>query len=239
MFNKSLLSLALASALLASGCSLAGQTVAIAWKRFDGSRTLVESRISRDGGQRFEPGPTLSTTEESDQPRVLAAAGETLLFWLQADRISVVPVTASSAGPMTLRTFGPGSLREIEQAQRGHAFWLVLWDLECPYCMKSLRHLAAAQRLDHSVRAVTITTDPIGEAEPLLVGGGRLEVTAREDEPERRRQRPAFARDVERDDPLLDRGRAFTRERRHRDQRERKRGCPHPGPSLHGAPARR
>jgi hypothetical protein len=147
--------------------AVAGQTVAIAWKRFDGSRTLVESRISRDGGQRFEPGPTLSTTEESDQPRVLAAAGETLLFWRQADRISVVPVTASSAGPMTLRTFGPGSLREIEQAQRGHAFWLVLWDLECPYCMKSLRHLAAAQRLDHSVRAVTITTDPIGEAEAI------------------------------------------------------------------------
>jgi hypothetical protein len=147
--------------------AVAGQTVAIAWKRFDGTRTVVESKISIDGGRLFEPGPTLGTSGESDQPRVLAAGGETLLAWRQADRISVVPIVASKAEPSTLRTFGTASLREIESAQRGHAFWLVLWDLECPYCMQSLNHLAAAQRIDPSLRAVTITTDSIGEADAI------------------------------------------------------------------------
>ena len=55
-------------------------------------------------------------------------------------------------------------MREIERGLRGRAFWLVLWDLECPYCMQSLQHLAEAQRIDPSLRAVTITTDSIGDA---------------------------------------------------------------------------
>jgi hypothetical protein len=141
-----------------------GQTVAVAWKRFDGERTRIESMISSDGGRRFEPGPTLSTTTDSDQPRVLIAGREPLLVWRQADRISVVPLKSVVTASAELRSFTSTALREIESRERGQAFWLVLWDLECPYCMQSLKHLAEAQRLDPSVRAVTITTDPIGEA---------------------------------------------------------------------------
>lgn len=77
---------------------------------------------------------------------------------------------AAAAKPLTvpeLRSFEADSLAAIIASERGHGFWLVLWDLECPYCMKSMRLLAAHQKTDRNLRVVTVATDDIGQSDQL------------------------------------------------------------------------
>ena len=64
--------------------AVAGRNVAVAWKRFDGSVTKIESLISNDAGRSFAPGPSLQTAGDSDQPR-LVKAGERIR-WSGATR---------------------------------------------------------------------------------------------------------------------------------------------------------
>jgi hypothetical protein len=161
--------------------AVAGDTVAIAWKRFDGQVTRVESWISRDGGQRFVAGPTLESAADSDQPRLVSAAGKMLLVWRRSNDVAVERLTgapgqtlsqlgAAAAPPQQaaqVRPFGRDSLREIEQRYAGQPFWLILWDLECTYCMKSLTHVAQAQRAHPDLRVVTVATDSVVAAAEL------------------------------------------------------------------------
>lgn len=160
--------------------------VAVAWKRFDGEATRIETWLSHDGGRSFTSGPDERTTGDSDQPRLLQAPhGEIVLVWRVADRIIVrslfsapqsrrshdareKPAAASmQAGPSSVRPFARSTLAEIESRLRGQPFWLVLWDLECSYCMHSLRGLAQAQARNPRLRAVTISTDSIGQASQI------------------------------------------------------------------------
>ena len=67
-----------------------GSTVAVAWKRFDGSVTRVESWLSQDGGKSFAAGPTLATDGDSDQPRVVNDGGGILIVWRRADCASSI-----------------------------------------------------------------------------------------------------------------------------------------------------
>lgn len=176
-----------------------GNTLAVAWKRFDGEVTRLESWISRDGGEHFSPGPTLHTDADSDQPRLISHDGGILLVWRRAADIAVerlvqapapdrslvqqagdssgslagtardaaASTLAADEGPArqpTLRPFERDTLAKIRQEHAGEPFWLVLWDLECSYCMKSLANLAQAQRTRPQLKAVTITTDPMQAA---------------------------------------------------------------------------
>jgi hypothetical protein len=69
--------------------AVAGDMVAVAWKRFEGKVTRVATLISRDGGNRFVAGPQLETTTVSDQPRLVSGAGRLLLVWRRADDVAV------------------------------------------------------------------------------------------------------------------------------------------------------
>lgn len=146
-----------------------GSTVAVAWKRFDGSATQVESWISRDGGRHFLAGPTLQSAGNSDQPRLVGTPQNILLVWRRDDGVAVKRLLdAPQANPSAaLRPFGRSTLGDIERSHAGEPFWLVLWDLECTYCMKSLTHLAQAQRTNPDLNVVTITTDPISAASAI------------------------------------------------------------------------
>jgi hypothetical protein len=161
--------------------AVAGNTVAVAWKRFDGEVTRVETWISHDGGERFAPGPTLESATDSDQPRLISGTDKLMLVWRRADDVAVERLTATSrrvssrvtaaAAPAAkggeLQPFGRSTLHEIERRYAGQSFWLVLWDLECTYCMKSLTHLAEAQRTHPDLRVVTIATDSVADAAPI------------------------------------------------------------------------
>ncbi len=148
----------------------AGRNVVVAWKRFDGNVTKIESLVSSDAGQSFAPGPSLQTAGDSDQPRLVQTGQRILLVWRNADGIAVhdfaAPVLDTQVKPFVRDT-----LASIEREHAGKEFWLVLWDLECPYCMQSLSHLAAAQRSDPQLEVVTVATDPMESAEAI---GARL-----------------------------------------------------------------
>lgn len=157
-----------------------GNTLAVVWKRFDGTATRIESWISQDGGRNFSPGPTLQTDGTSDQPRVVKAGGNLLVVWRRAAGVAVQKLAAgpersaatavgrseahASARNGSINSFGRGTLDELQRRYRGSEFWLVLWDLECTYCMKSLSHLATAQKTNPGIKVVTISTDPVSEA---------------------------------------------------------------------------
>ena len=153
----------------------AGDLLAIAWKRFDGEATRVESWISRDGGGSFSDGPSFASSSGSDQPRLVGRDVDVLLVWRRTEGVVTQALGESAlrrvaqsqgstegrkAGSQTvIKPFARTTLAEVERAHAGEPFWLVLWDLECTYCAKSLRNLASAQQAQPSLRAVTIATD--------------------------------------------------------------------------------
>jgi hypothetical protein len=159
---------------------VSGTEIAIVWKRFDGTHSLLESRISHDGGHSFVEAVTAKTTGDSDQPHLIANQNGVWAVWRQSDGITTFPVAAANAatevssvtnhasGPMPsvskVRSFEPTTLESIVRANRGSRFWLVLWDLECPYCMKSLANIAKVQQRDPTFRLITIATDSLDQS---------------------------------------------------------------------------
>jgi hypothetical protein len=143
-----------------------GSKVAVVWKRFDGTTTLVESWLSNDGGNNFSPGPVLKSDGNSDQPRVVSKDGTMLGVWRRAEGIAVADLSQGAAAE-AVKPFTRESMKAIEQQHAGSPFWVVLWDLECVYCLKSLGNVAQAQRRHPGLRVVTIATDPIAAAPEL------------------------------------------------------------------------
>lgn len=141
-------------------------TVGIVWKRFDGSATRVESWLSTDGGHHFIAGSSLQAQDDSDQPRVVRNDKSMFIVWRKADGV-VVANLGAAASDDAIKPFTRDTLRKIEQQHAGTPFWMVLWDLECVYCMKSLTTLAAVQRERPALKVVTITTDPISAASDI------------------------------------------------------------------------
>lgn len=158
-----------------------GNTVVAVWKRFDGSKTRVESWVSKDAGLTFAPGASLDTQQDSDQPRLVAGAKGIVLVWRRADGVSVQKLSQAATSVTSTRSpiasldaessgvvpFTRGTLAQIEREHAGKPFWLLLWDLECGYCMKSLSNLAQAQRARPDLKVVTIATDSIDSADQI------------------------------------------------------------------------
>jgi hypothetical protein len=166
-----------------------GQNVAIAWKRFDGANSLVEARLS-SGGAFVESGSSKSSAD-SDEPRLVADQHGIWSVWRSADgltyfAVKAAPTAITQMGPMRpgtpehseseIKRFDLGTLESITQAQRGAPFWLVLWDLDCPYCMKSLANIAQAQARDPNLRVVTVSTDSSDQANAVKVRLAQLGV---------------------------------------------------------------
>ncbi|HEU4653151.1 MAG TPA: hypothetical protein VFS47_04150 [Steroidobacteraceae bacterium] len=155
-----------------------GNKIAIAWKRFDGKQSMLETRISLDAGQSFKDSRVATTRNESDQPRLIGGPNAIQTVWRRADGVTsfavddgppaITQTTAagveSSAEQSEVRPFDLSTLGRITQVQRGHSFWLVLWDLDCPYCMKSLANIAKAQERDPTMRVITVATDSADQA---------------------------------------------------------------------------
>jgi hypothetical protein len=155
--------------------AVAGSQVAVAWKRFDGTVTKIESWISHDSGKSFDAGPVVQTAGDADQPRLVTGKQGILLVWRNADGIAVRDFAAQERST-SIKPFDRDTLAQIEREHASKPFWLVLWDLECPYCMKSLSNLAAAQRSDPQLKVVTISTDPIDSAEQIAARLAQLGV---------------------------------------------------------------
>lgn len=57
-----------------------------------------------------------------------------------------------------IRSFAPDSFQKIVTAHAGKPFVVLVWALDCEYCLPSFKALAEAQR-QHKLRVVTIATD--------------------------------------------------------------------------------
>ena len=58
-----------------------GLRIAVAWKEFDGQRSLLKAMLSEDAGEKWAERQLASTAGASDQPRVLAYGGHFYVFW--------------------------------------------------------------------------------------------------------------------------------------------------------------
>jgi hypothetical protein len=125
-------------------------------------------------------GPSLAFgtdgTGDSDQPRLVTSGQRMLLVWRNADGIAVRDLAVRPGLDSRIKPFNRDTLAAIQQQHARTPFWLVLWDLECPYCMKSLSNLAAAQRSDPSLKIVTVSTDPIESADEIAARLAQLGV---------------------------------------------------------------
>jgi hypothetical protein len=61
--------------------AVSGQRIAVAWKEFDGRRSLLNTLRSDDGGQSWSERRLATTSGASDQPRVLVDGGQFYVFW--------------------------------------------------------------------------------------------------------------------------------------------------------------
>ncbi|MFO1413254.1 MAG: sialidase family protein [Burkholderiales bacterium] len=61
--------------------AVAGDRVVIAWKEFDGARSVLRVMRSADRGATFSEGTLAATADASDQPRVLLHDGRFFVFW--------------------------------------------------------------------------------------------------------------------------------------------------------------
>lgn len=84
------------------------------------------------------------------------------MAWMPAVLSTLILDYAHAAEPV-IKPFERQTLKVIETARASQAFWLVLWDLECIYCVESLQHMAAAQKKNPGLRIVTVATDPVEE----------------------------------------------------------------------------
>ena len=61
--------------------AVAARRVAIAWKEFDGEKTLLHAEVSTDGGKNFTPLELAQAAAASDQPRLLTRGEDLFVFW--------------------------------------------------------------------------------------------------------------------------------------------------------------
>lgn len=70
---------------------------------------------------------------------------------------------AANAAPV--HPFGPDSMERIVEAQKGKPFVVVVWSLDCEFCMASLETLARARQQRKDLTVVTISTDQADDPE--------------------------------------------------------------------------
>lgn len=63
-----------------------------------------------------------------------------------------------------IQAFQPDSMARIVTAQKGKPFVLVLWSLDCEYCLASFTTLAAEKRKRKNLTVVTLATDALADA---------------------------------------------------------------------------
>lgn len=76
-----------------------------------------------------------------------------------------VPAAAREPAAHALRPFEPDSLARLVAQQQGKPFVLVLWSLDCEYCLASLKTLGQEVRKRKQLRVVTLSTDAAADPE--------------------------------------------------------------------------
>ena len=86
--------------------------------------------------------------------------------YAQASTSTPAPIQEPQATPDIL-PFEPDTLQAIAKIHGAHPYWLILWDLDCVYCMKSMQNLATLQKTHPELNIITVATDSIDENDAL------------------------------------------------------------------------
>jgi hypothetical protein len=71
--------------------AIAADRVAIVWKEFNGKQSVLRALMSSDRGQTFQARDLATTSEASDQPRLLVRSGRFYVFWnTRTDSLRVI-----------------------------------------------------------------------------------------------------------------------------------------------------
>lgn len=88
-------------------------------------------------------------------------------FWLTKRVLALIlwsGTSVATAAPEHIRVFEPDSMREIKAERASKSFVVMVWALDCAYCIESFRALEQIRR-DWKVDVVTIATDRADDAE--------------------------------------------------------------------------
>ncbi|SFU36546.1 TlpA family protein disulfide reductase [Pseudoduganella namucuonensis] len=72
-------------------------------------------------------------------------------------------LTASAHAAQPIQPFEADGMARILAGQKGKPFVLVVWSLDCGYCLASLTHLAREKRKHKSLKVVTLATDTLSD----------------------------------------------------------------------------
>ena len=97
------------------------------------------------------------------------AGGSQLLLLV----VVMMAMMSPAAAQAPLRAFGPDSIREIAATAGGKPLVVLVWSLDCSYCLPSFEALAQAQKT-HGARVVTIATDPIDDPQARRLVAAKL-----------------------------------------------------------------
>lgn len=73
-----------------------------------------------------------------------------------------------------IRAFDPDGMTRIVASQKGKPFVLVVWSLDCVYCQASMKNLAQEKRRRKDFSVVTLSTDPVDDAQAVALMNRRL-----------------------------------------------------------------
>jgi thiol-disulfide isomerase/thioredoxin len=88
-------------------------------------------------------------------------------IWMPIWILLALACTLTPARAQTVAAFEPETLQTIEQSRGNKPYWLILWGLDCVYCVKSMQNLAALQKTHPKLNVITIATDSIDDSEAL------------------------------------------------------------------------
>jgi alkylhydroperoxidase family enzyme len=93
-----------------------------------------------------------------------------LFLFLSAWLLAATPATAAES----LREFTPESFAAITASQKGQAYVLVVWSLDCEFCKASLATLAQKKRTQKDLKIVTLCTDQLADPQSAALIAKKL-----------------------------------------------------------------
>jgi len=91
--------------------------------------------------------------------------------------ISILCTSPAHAGSAAIQRFEPDSMARIVSAQNGKPFVLMIWSLDCEYCLASMKALAEEKRRRGGLHIVTLATDPVDDPESVALMRKKLHST--------------------------------------------------------------
>lgn len=79
--------------------------------------------------------------------------------------LAVSPAVGAAPPAAVLQAFEPDGMAGLVAQQKGKPFVLVLWSLDCEYCLASLKTLGQEKRRRKNLRVVTLSTDAAADPE--------------------------------------------------------------------------